>query len=111
MDLYEALKSGKTAEELIQIFRQELTAAQKKLKQQQKQQNLDKARDQLIFYIFKYLEILLDKTFYDNELVTLSEGLSKYLKTIETIQPKLDDLLWTAVAAVDTLQQTFDKIT
>lgn len=52
MDLYEALKSGTSADELTRKFHDELAAAQKKIK---KENGLSKARTYLADAIYEYM--------------------------------------------------------
>lgn len=62
MDLYEALKSGTTPEELVATFHKDLEAAQKKYdKETQSDKVLDGARHQLAGAICIYAQALFGK--------------------------------------------------
>ena len=62
MDLYEALKSGTTPEELVATFHKDLEAAQKKYeKEAQSDQALNYARGQLANALCVYAQVLFGK--------------------------------------------------
>ena len=69
MDLYEALKSGTTSEELEKKFKEELNAAKAKLDKEaetRKNQELDKIRANLAIDIRDYLAYLIGEEYADS---------------------------------------------
>lgn len=69
MDLYEALKSGTTSEELEKKFKEELNAARAKLDKEaetRKNQELDKVRANLAIDIRDYLAYLIGEEYVDS---------------------------------------------
>lgn len=69
MDLYEALKSGTTSEELEKKFKEELNAAKAKLDKEaetRKNQELDKVRANLAMDIRDYLAYLIGEEYADS---------------------------------------------
>lgn len=112
MDLYEALKSGTSEDDLIKTFTKDLAearmklAAEKKKQQEQraaakkiKEQNINKTRDQLINGLVEYCKALFDgnekelKASYPN----LEADLEQELKKIEEETEKITDAFsfWT----------------
>ena len=60
MDLYEALKSGTPADELVATFTKELETAQAKLKEERKTEWMTQYRTTLAAAIYDYISALID---------------------------------------------------
>lgn len=79
MDLYEALKSGTSADELVATFTKELEAAQAKLKEERKTEWMTQYRTTLAAAIYDYISALID---FEIPSFTIAD-IEKELKGIE----------------------------
>ena len=79
MDLYEALKSGTPADELVATFTKELEAAQTKLKEERKAEWMTQYRTTLAAAIYDYISALID---FETPSFTIAD-IEKELKDIE----------------------------
>ena len=79
MDLYEALKSGTPADELVATFNKELEAAKAKLKEETEAEQVAQYRSYLADAIYDYVSAL---TGFETPTLTVEE-IEKELKNIE----------------------------
>ena len=79
MDLYEALKSGTSADELVATFTKELEAAQTKLKEERKAEWMTQYRTTLAAAIYDYISALAD---FETPSFTIAD-IEKELKSVE----------------------------
>lgn len=79
MDLYEALKSGTSADELVATFTKELEAAKAKLKEETEAEQITEYRKYLAAAIYDYIAVL---TGFETPVFTVEE-IEKGLKEIE----------------------------
>ena len=79
MDLYEALKSGTSADELVATFNKELEAAKAKLKEETEAEQIAYYRKDLADAIYDYISAL---TGFKTPTLTVEE-IEKELKSIE----------------------------
>ena len=79
MDLYEALKSGTPADELVATFNKELEAAKAKLKKETEAEQVAQYRSYLADAIYDYISAL---TGFKTPTLTVEE-IEKELKSIE----------------------------
>ena len=79
MDLYEALKSGTSADELVATFNKELEAAQTKLKEETEAEQITYYREDLAEAIYNYISALIG---FETPSLTIEE-IEKELKGIE----------------------------
>ena len=79
MDLYEALKSGTSADELVATFTKELEAAKAKLKEETEAEQVAQYRSYLADAIYDYISAL---TGFETPTLTVEE-IEKELKGIE----------------------------
>ena len=80
MDLYEALKNGTSAEELISAFNKDMEAAKKRLEQEKKKEKTEarnKSRSKFASAILDYFASCLDESCYALPTVTELEELLK----------------------------------
>jgi len=69
MDLYEALKAGTSADELIKTFNDDLIKAQKRLKQENKRKELlEKSKKTLTEAIYNYVKAYLGEDFKKEDI-------------------------------------------
>ena len=79
MDLYEALKGGTSADELVATFTKELEAAKAKLKEETEAEQVAQYRSELADAIYDYVSAL---TGFETPTLTVEE-IEKELKSIE----------------------------
>lgn len=79
MDLYEALKSGTSADELVATFTKELEAAKAKLKEETKAEQIAYYREDLAEAIYNYISALIE---FETPSFTVAD-IEKELKDIE----------------------------
>ena len=79
MDLYEALKDGTSADELVATFTKELEAAKAKLKAETEEEQVAQYRSYLADAIYNYISAL---TGFKTPTLTVEE-IEKELKSIE----------------------------
>ena len=69
MDLYEALKAGTSADELIKTFNEDLAKAQERLKQEgKKREAFAKSRKALVEAIYNYIKTFLGDDFKKEDI-------------------------------------------
>lgn len=95
MDLYEALKSGTSAEELLADFRKDLDAANKRIEQEKKESETKREeiikvyREDLVLALYNYMEVIFDKDLSDTltikDLETSVLAFEKELKAVRDI--------------------------
>ena len=98
MDLYEALKSGTTSEELEKKFKEELTAAKAKLEADEKHRNamLDAIRSDLALDIKDYISYLCGQEYGDlisendikNELIAFEKDMVDFRSFVSALFPE-----------------------
>lgn len=99
MDLYEALKSGTSADELVATFTKELEAAQTKLKEERKAEWMTQYRTALAAAIYDYISALSDfeiPNFTIEDIEKDLKGIEKDLGPVLTllsgfVEPKEED--------------------
>ena len=79
MDLYEALKSGTSADELVATFNKELEAAKAKLKEETEAEQIAYYREDLAEAIYNYISAL---TGFKTPTLTVEE-IEKELENVE----------------------------
>ena len=79
MDLYEALKDGTPADELVATFTKELEAAKAKLKEETEAEQIAQYRSYLADAIYDYISALTE---FETPTLTVEE-IEKELKSIE----------------------------
>jgi hypothetical protein len=79
MDLYEALKSGTPADELVATFTKELEAAKAKLKEETEAEQITEYREYLAEAIYDYISALIG---FETPSFTVAD-IEKELKDIE----------------------------
>ena len=105
MDLYEALKAGTSAEELLKAFHKDLDEANARIAAEQQQQEeaaadkeyLTDCRKRLVEAIIEYAEALfgedLDESFSTESVVKTLKGFEKEAKQTIAFSKKLDKIL------------------
>lgn len=98
MDLYEALKSGTTSEELEKKFKEELTAAKAKFKAEEESRNaiLDTLRTDLTLDIKDYISYLCGQEYEDlisendikNELIAFEKDVAEFRSLMSALFPE-----------------------
>lgn len=98
MDLYEALKSGTTSEELEKKFKEELTAAKAKFKAEEESRNaiLDTIRTDLALDIKDYINYLCGQEYADlisendikNELIAFEKDVAEFRSLMSALFSK-----------------------
>lgn len=98
MDLYEALKSGTTSEELEKKFKEELTAAKAKFKAEEESRNaiLDTLRTDLALDIKDYISYLCGQEYDDlisendikNGLIAFEKDVAEFRSLMSALFPK-----------------------
>lgn len=98
MDLYEALKSGTTSEELEKKFKEELNAAKAKFKAEEESRNaiLDTIRTDLALDIKDYISYLCGREYGDllsendikNELIAFEKDMVDFRSFVSALSPK-----------------------
>lgn len=86
MDLYEALKSGTPADELVATFTKELEAAKAKLKEETEAEQITEYREYLAEAIYGYISALIG-------FETPSFTVADIEKELEDIEKDLDPVL------------------
>lgn len=79
MDLYEALKSGTSADELVATFNKELEAAKAKLKEETEAEQISYYREDLAEAIYNYISALIG---FETPSFTVAD-IEKELKNVE----------------------------
>lgn len=101
MDLYEALKAGTSAEELLKAFHKDLDEANARIAAEQKaaadKEYLADCRERLAEAIIEYTEALfgedLDESFSTESVVKTLKGFEKEAKQTIAFSKKLDKIL------------------
>ena len=101
MDLYEALKAGTSAEELLRAFHRDLDEANVRIAAEQKaaadKEYLTDCRERLAEAIIEYAEALfgedLDESFSTESVVKTLKGFEKEAKQTIAFSKKLDKIL------------------
>lgn len=98
MDLYEALKSGTTSEELEKKFKEELTAAKAKFKAEEESRNaiLDTLRTDLALDIKDYISYLCGQEYDDlisendikNGLIAFEKDVAEFRSLMSALFPE-----------------------
>ena len=98
MDLYEALKSGTTSEELEKKFKEELTAAKAKFKAEEESRNaiLDTLRTDLALDIKDYISYLCGQEYEDlisendikNGLIAFEKDVAEFRSLMSALFPE-----------------------
>ena len=102
MDLYEALKAGTSAEELLKAFYKDLDEANARIAAEQKEAAADKeyltdCRECLVEAIIEYAKALfgedLDESFSADSVIETLKGFEKEAKQTITFSKKLDKIV------------------
>ena len=102
MDLYEALKNGISAEELIKTFNNDMEEAKKRLEQEKKKEKTearDKNRTKLASAISDYLAGYLDESCY--ALPTITE--------LEELLKGFEEEMQGSIGLIDELSRSLEK--
>ena len=103
MDLYEALKNGVSAEELIKTFNNDMEEAKKRLEQEKKKEKAEarnKNRTKFASAISDYLAGCLDESCYD-ALPTIAE--------LEELLKGFEEEMQGSIGLIDELSKVFDN--
>ncbi len=100
MDLYEALKSGTSAEELLEAFHKDLNEANARIAAEEKaaadKESLADCREWLAEAIIDYAEALLgeklDESFSVEHVVETLEGFEKEMEQVINLSKRLDKI-------------------
>ena len=120
MDLYEALKSGTSAQELVDTFNKELASATKRFKEEEakkkkeeetktkREARLTFCRKDVIDSIITYVAAVFDKELTKEET---KEAEAAALKALTEFEKEIDDINKISNLFTDAFDKTNEKIT
>lgn len=89
-DFYKALSEGVTEDELRKIFEDELAAAKKQIKKDERKELIETRRGYLIEDLIDYIEALVDDDIPDNDYDRIYDMVEELLKPFEDLIVSLD---------------------
>lgn len=89
-DFYKALSEGVTEDELRKIFEDELAAAKKQIKKDERKELIETRRGYLIEDFIDYIEALVDDDIPDNDYDRVYDMAEELLKPFEDLIVSLD---------------------
>lgn len=89
-DFYKALSEGVTEEELRKIFEDELAAAKKQIKKDERKELIEARRGYFIEDLINYIEALVDDDVPDNDYDRIYDMVEELLKPFENLVVSLD---------------------
>ena len=89
-DFYKALSEGVTEDELRKIFEDELAAAKKQIKKDERKELIETRRGYLIEDFIDYIEALVDDDIPDNDYDRVYDMVEELLKPFEDLVVSLD---------------------
>ena len=114
MDLYEALKSGASTDELVKTFYKDLSSAQERIKEEKEEEKnskkkewVDSCRTCLANAIFDYMEAMGDLLDYDFSLK--DHDYETIVKTLESFEKEMKNTISTATRLEEVLSRAAVK--
>lgn len=112
MNLYEALKTGTSAEELLDKFQDELYAAEEQLEEEERkarenEKKLPDARKNVADALAKYMEVLLEKDELNEE--GFEDTKATILKCLVEFEKEIDNTIKMTKAIRDAIKSTKKK--